>query len=206
MKEINPNRERACIDKQITIFMGPEGSGKSTTAKRLASNANLPYITTGGIIRDMAKTDQTRYGDECRAMLTEHRYLDPKILLEIFLMRIRQDDLKEGFILDGGLRTMEETAEFGSILERADRAMPVRVVYLRIPGWMAMQRLSTGLEARNREDDSIEAVLNRLSNFYHNLGKRASFIERQPNWKLLHIDGTGTPDETYKKALNALLV
>lgn len=197
-------REIADISRQIVVFMGPEGSGKTTIARRLATETNLPYVTTGDILRNMAVNDQTEYGDECRAMFKEKRYLNPQMLLDILAKRFAQNDLKNGFINDGGLRIVEEVTGFQSVLERSDKVMPVTVIFLRVPGWMCMERLTTGKDARKRDDDTVEGVFSRLSHFYHDLGKRASLIERQPNWRLLHINGIGTPEETYSRVLIAL--
>jgi adenylate kinase family enzyme len=122
------------------------------------------------------------------------------------VQRFKQEDLADGFIIDGALRAVEEVQGFQAMLDEAGRSMPVTNIFLRIPGWMGVDRiLKNAKNDRNRTDDTPDAILSRLSHFYHDLGKRASLIERQPNWRLLHIDGTGNIDETYDKVLNALV-
>ena len=127
------------------------------------------------------------------------------MLLDILTNRFRQEDAAEGFILDGGLRTIEETNGFQIILEKANRVMPVTVVHLRIPGWMSYPRLVDGPDARRRDGDTLEGVLGRLSNFYKNLGQRTSFIRQQPGWKLLHVDATGSIDTTVMNVRGVLV-
>lgn len=210
MTEFKPERRSSTpesplqLGKQIVILIGPEGSGKSTIAQRLARVSQKPYITTGGIFRDMAVSDQTEFGDECREMLKERRYLKSEMLFPILVKRFSQDDAKGGFVLDGGLRLPEEVKDFSLILQKADRVMPLTVVHLRIPGWLSFERLSTGQNARKREDDTIEGVLSRLANFYKDLGQKASLIQRQENWKLMHIDGTKNIDEVFNNVQEAL--
>lgn len=199
------HENRLQLGKQIVVFIGPEGSGKTTMAKRLASNSQKPYITTGDILRDMAANDKTKYGDECRAMFKEHRYLNPNMLLNILVKRFSQDDVNDGFILDGGLRTVEEIRGFPLVLKKANRVMPLTVVSLRVPGWMGAQRLVFDKDARRRDDDTVDGVLSRLSNYYKNLGQRASLIEKQENWRLLRINATGTIDEAFNSVQEALM-
>lgn len=203
-EHIVESEKKLQLGRQIVTFMGPEGSGKTTIAKRIAADSQKPYITTGDILRDMAANDRTEYGDECRSMFAEHRYLNPYMLLDILVKRFSQDDVADGFVIDGGLRTVEEVSGFQSVLEKANRVMPVTVVHLRIPGWISMQRLITGENARKREDDTVDGVLNRLSNFYNQLGQRATLIKQQENWNLLHVSARGTVDEVFHNVQEVL--
>lgn len=196
-QRISTPETQISIPPSVIIFMGAEGSGKTVNAKKVSELLGRPYITTGGIIRDMAINDQTEYGDECRAMLKEQRYLDPQMIQDIMLKRFSEEDTKDGFILDGGLRVVEETQNFQSILERANRNMPVTIFFMRVPTWMGMKRLSTNSSARGRDDDHVEAVLSRMGHFYNRLGERASLIRSQPNWKIEHVDATKNPDEVF---------
>lgn len=185
------------LGKQIVVLIGPEGSGKTTVAKRLAAESQKPFITTGDIIRGLAVTDKTEVGDECRSMLKESRYLDPKLLIKILLGRLADPDTQEGFILDGGLRTLPETQNFPQLLEEANRILPLSVVYLQIPEVVTIERL-TGEGARKRFDDTLEAIRKRLSAFNFQLEERLDFLKKQEGWRLLEVDATPSPEEVYK--------
>lgn len=118
--------------------------------------------------------------------------------------RFKQDDLSDGFILDGAMRTVGEVQNFQEMLDQAERSMPFTNIFLRVPGWMGVERILKNAVARNREDDVPEAILSRLSNFYTDLGKRRNIIDQIPGWRLLNVNGTGTIDETYSGVLVAL--
>lgn len=201
-----PEDERKIeLGREIIIFMGPEGSGKTTLGRKLASASGKPFITVSDILREVAANDQSEYGNECRAMFAEHRYLDSKMLLDILGYRFGQADLEEGFILDGGLRTVEGVLGFQNMLRKAGRSMPLTVVNLRLPAWMSVQRLVTGTNARKRVDDTTEGILSRLSRFYTDLGKRTTLMHQQEKWKILLVNATKSIDETYEKVLQEIL-
>ncbi|OHA68004.1 MAG: hypothetical protein A3D59_02770 [Candidatus Wildermuthbacteria bacterium RIFCSPHIGHO2_02_FULL_47_17] len=197
MTELDRGKEKLNLGKRIIIFIGPEGSGKTTMAKCLAEETGLPYVTTGDIIRDLAENDKGPLGDECRDMFANHAYLDGATLLKILVHRFSQEDVAAGLILDGGLRTTEETADFASMLSEARLNLPVTVIHLRIPGWMSFERLM-GETGRNRNDDTIEGILSRLAKYYYHLGQRANVIEGQSNWKLVHIDARPAIESVYR--------
>ena len=197
-------KEYLHLGKRIIVFIGPEGSGKTTMAKRLAEETGRPYITTGDIIRDLAANDEGPLGDECRQMFATRSYLNGATLLRILVQRFSNDDTVDGFVLDGGLRTLEETEDFQDMLEQADRCLPLSVIHLRIPAWMSFDRLVTGPLARQRNDDTVEGVTSRLGKFYLNLARRVDVIRSQPNWDLLHVDATGPIEKTYSKVKSVL--
>ena len=198
MLERGRQKEKLQIVGRIIVFIGTEGSGKTTMAKRLAEETGLPYVTTGDIIRDLAKNDRGALGDECRDMFANHAYLDGATLLKILVHRFSQEDVAAGLILDGGLRTTEETADFASMLSEARLNLPVTVIHLRIPGWMSFERLM-GETGRNRNDDTIEGILSRLSKYYYQLGQRAMVVENQSGWQLIHVNATGPVEIVYEK-------
>lgn len=186
----------------MVVFLGPEGSGKSTQAKLLAEKLKVPYISTGDIIRDVASNNPTELGDACRRALEEHAYLDPQLLLEILMKRLKEDDVRGGFVVDGGFRTLEETQNFGRVVAEADLDdMDVTVVFIRVPGWKAVQRLLK----RNREDDTIEGIFSRLGKFYSNLGQRSSLLKKKhQDWKFIIVMGLGSIEGVNKRISQGL--
>lgn len=197
-------KERLREQQRIIVFIGPEGSGKTTHALRLAEEIGKPYITTGDIIRDLAENDSGPLGDECRQMFATHSYLAGETLLQILVSRFSQADTKNGLVLDGGLRTLEETEAFQTMLEMAGRALPLTVIYLQIPEAQTYLRLIDGPNARRRKDDTPEGISSRLAKFQHQLNERLAVISGQESWTLLPIDATAPIEETYQKILAVL--
>lgn len=119
MTEKNRNTEKLQLHNRIVVFIGAEGSGKTTQAKTLALETGKPYITTGDLIRDLAANDNGVLVDECREMFEKHIYLSGETLLAILIDRFSKADAAKGFVLDGGLRTVEETADFQNMMDQA---------------------------------------------------------------------------------------
>ncbi len=204
MQERGKKSERLDIGKQIVIFIGPEGSGKTTIAEKFAKESDKPYITTGGIFRDLRDNDKGPLGEACRQMFANNAYMDSQTLLNCLAARMAKPDTTNGVVMDGALRTTDETRNFQKMLGGVGRNLPITIVYLDIPAWSSFERLTTGPNARKRIDgkgggDTQEGVSKRLSNFYFGLRERLDIIGNQMNWSLVRIDATKTPDEVYSE-------
>ena len=190
--------------KENIAFIGREGSGKSTQAHELASYLNKPYISTGDILRNLAKNDTGVWGRACREMFEKNVYLDGQMLIDILVNRLIQEDCQNGFILDGGLRTLKETVIFKDMLISAGRDYPLTVIHLRLPGWQSINRLVTGETARGRSDDTIEAVIARLSKYQYQLVERINLIKSTDGWQILNINGLPSQQIVFNKIIEKL--
>ena len=200
MSETVKGKEKLDLGKRIIVFIGPEGSGKTIQAEMLAGDCGMPYITTSGILHDLRVNDQSELGDEVRDMFENHRYLDGETLLRILAKRFSQDDVCDGFIVDGGLRTVFETAGFQQMLGEAGIFLPLVVVYMQIPEEISYQRL---LE-RQRPDDTPEGIAKRLAKFNFELERRIEIISSEPSWTLVEIDATPAKEIVYAEVCEKL--
>lgn len=191
--------------QQIVVFIGPEGSGKTTQALKLKAETTWPYISTGDIIRNLAATDfSTKYGEECRRLAVDPGYLSGQSLVEILSNRLKEADTSEGFILDGGMRTIEETVKFQWVLETAGRKeLPLKTILLQTDDEVCLERLA-GEGGRKRADDTHEGVKKRLANYHYKLKERLTIIQEQDGWELIEVDATPEVDEVYMKVRAAL--
>jgi adenylate kinase family enzyme len=190
--------------KENIAFIGREGSGKSTQAHELAKYLDKPCISTGEILRELAKNDQGLWGKACRDMFEKSVYLDGQMLIDILVDRLSQKDCQDGFILDGGLRTLKETIIFKDMLVSAGRDYPLMVIHLRLPGWKSIDRLVTGESARGRSDDTIEAVLARLTKYQYQLVERIKVIKSTNGWQILNIDAQPGQQSVFNEIIEKL--
>jgi adenylate kinase len=204
MAEWVKSSERINLGQRIFAFIGPEGSGKTTMALRLSADSQKPYLTTGDTLRDLAANDHGPYGEACRVMFDAHTYLDGDLLLEIMSQRFSKEDTREGFILDGGFRTLEETIGFDQTLEKAGRCLPVVVIYLDISTEVCFDRLIRGESARKRADDNEGALLCRLDKFYNQLEDRLNIIKEHPGWQIIKIDASSSIETVYAEVCKVL--
>ncbi len=91
----------------IIIFLGPPGAGKGTQAKMLSNNLNIPHLSTGEILRQMIKKNDD-LGKSLNKIMTKGLLVSDDMINKIVEHRIKLDDCKTGFILDGFPRTEEQ--------------------------------------------------------------------------------------------------
>lgn len=135
------------------LLIGPQGSGKSTQAKLLGKYLKIPVISTGEIFRNISK-DKIGFGQIIRKILEEGRLVDDQTTYKIVKDRLSQPDCKNGFVVDGYPRNMEQLRLFDPQFER--------VIYLDIPEDMVIRRLMK----RGRSDDNLESIELRLDLYY----------------------------------------
>jgi adenylate kinase len=92
---------------KIIVMIGAPGAGKGTQARLLSEKFAYPQISTGDILREMARAD-TPLGKEIKETLASGKLVSDQILAEVILTRTSCEDCKDGFILDGYPRTLEQ--------------------------------------------------------------------------------------------------
>jgi len=90
------------------VFFGPEGSGKGTQAKLLSEKLNVPILTSGDLVRDAAANDKGIIGEVCRQALSEGKYVADSEMFVLWKWRLKDEDAKGGWIMDGFPRNVEQ--------------------------------------------------------------------------------------------------
>ena len=90
--------------EKIVVMIGPPGVGKGTQARLLAEHYHIPQISTGDILREMARIE-TKLGLQIKTMMAAGQLVDDEILASVIQMRTSQPDCYDGYILDGYPRT-----------------------------------------------------------------------------------------------------
>jgi adenylate kinase len=100
----------------ILIF-GPNGSGKGTQGAIVQKKFNVPHIETGVIFRENISKG-TDLGKEAKAYIDRGDLVPDGITIPMILNRIKQDDCKAGWLLDGFPRNLAQAVAMWDALQK----------------------------------------------------------------------------------------
>ena len=83
-------------------------SGKGTQSAKLVKSLNLAHIESGGIFRANIGGG-TELGKQAKAYIDRGELVPDSLTIPMVLNRLKEDDCKDGFILDGFPRTPEQS-------------------------------------------------------------------------------------------------
>ena len=107
------------------IFIAPPAAGKGTMSEILEKKYGYKHISTGDILRSMAKRDD-EFGKNLSKLLETGNLVPDEIVYESLKRRLLMNDLDDGFILDGFPRNLERAREYDKILKSIGRNYPHR--------------------------------------------------------------------------------
>ena len=99
------------------MFIAPPAAGKGTQAELVKKKYNLPHISTGDILREISKED-SEIGEYVRETLASGNLVKDEITYQLIEDRLKRDDCKNGYIIDGFPRNLEQAKEYDKILEK----------------------------------------------------------------------------------------
>jgi adenylate kinase len=103
------------------VFLGPPGVGKGTYASRIAPKLKIPHISTGDLFRDEIR-NKTALGKKAETFMKKGNLVPDEITIGMLKKRIAKSDCKNGFILDGYPRTLEQASALDKIT-KVDKAI-----------------------------------------------------------------------------------
>jgi adenylate kinase len=209
------------------ILLGPPGAGKGTQASAIVKRYNIPHISTGDIFRMNIK-ENTPLWKEVKSYLDAGLLVPDELVVDIVRDRIRKSDCKNGFLLDGYPRTInqaevlnQELAEMGTKLDAAINIfLDTQLLIERAVGRRLCKNCGAtyhikfhppkqdgicdicGGELYQRDDDKEETVKKRIEVY---LTQTKPLIEYYKDKNLLvNIDGAQSIEDTFKEIINAL--
>lgn len=121
------------------IFIAPPASGKGTMSSLLIEKYGYTHISTGDILRDMAKIDD-ELGQTIKALLEKGKLIPDNIVYDAVEKRLSMKDLDNGYILDGFPRNLDQAKKYDTILEKIHRDLGV-VIVLETPKEILRERI-----------------------------------------------------------------
>jgi adenylate kinase len=204
------------------VFLGPPGAGKGTQADNIAKWYKIPKISTGDILRD-ALHSQTELGLKAKHYMQKGVLVPDDIVNQLVQERLKQDDCKNGFILDGYPRNIQQAKaleKFADVNFVIYIDVSYQILIARLTGRRTCRKCSTiyhistnppkksgvcdicGSALYQRIDDTEETVKKRLETYKV---ETQPLIEYYKNLKKLHtIDGSGTIEIVYERIVDCI--
>lgn len=111
------------------LFFGPNGSGKGTQGAILKDKYNTPHIESGAIFRDNIGKG-TELGAKAKAFIDRGDLVPDDITIPMILDRLKQDDCKNGWLLDGFPRNKNQAIKLDDALKAASMSLDIVVEIL----------------------------------------------------------------------------
>jgi len=97
------------------IIIGPPGSGKGTRAKIVGRLYGVPVLTSGDMLREAA-AEGTEHGKIAEEYMNRGDLVPDDIVIAIMEERLKREDTRKGFVLDGFPRSVKQAAALDRIL------------------------------------------------------------------------------------------
>ncbi|WP_371745968.1 adenylate kinase [Arthrobacter oryzae] len=182
------------------LIIGPPGSGKGTQAERISERLSVAAISTGDIFRAHVKGG-TPLGVEAGKYMDAGDFVPDSVTNEMVRSRLSQDDVDNGFLLDGYPRTVAQIDYLDGVLAARELTLDV-VLQLTADDEELVERLLGRARETGRSDDN-EAVIRHRLDLYHEQTEAvvATYARRTI---LTRVDGIGAIDEVTDRVMDAI--
>ena len=131
------------------IMLGAQGTGKGTAAGLISEQTGLPQISTGDIFRKNI-SEKTPLGVEADKYISKGNLVPDDITVPMVEDRLTWDDAKNGVILDGFPRTIEQAEKLDKILAKKGEKIDL-VINLVTPKEEIIDRMLTRRVCTNQD-------------------------------------------------------
>lgn len=195
------------------ILIGAPASGKGTQAVNIVNKYAIPHISVGDIFRKVLK-DNSPLSDELRTYMDKGILVPDEIVIKITSERLKEEDCKKGFLLDGFPRTLNQAKEMAKFID-FDVAIFVDVEFNdlvnRIKNRMVCNNCGKiydkstcsdvncccGGEIIKRKDDTEEVFVQRIDEYNKHTYPVVEYFKELG--KLVRVEGNQTPEQVFSK-------
>ena len=218
------------MTKKELIFLGPPACGKGTQTDKLAQFLNFPHVDTGSLLRAEIK-NETPEGKFAKTFIDKGELVPADLVAKIIKNRLLQDDCKNGFILDGYPRSVEQADILEEIKKEINKGTEedFRAIYFDIDTNILVERIvnrrscpvcgeiynlefkppkveghcdKDGAELTQRKDDTREVAQARFDTYFK---ETAPLIDYYKSKGVLRtINANGNIDEVWERLLEVI--
>ena len=213
--------------KKEFIFLGPPACGKGTQTAKLSEYLKFPHIDTGALLRAEIKAE-TEAGKEAKLYIDEGHLVPLALVARIIKNRLSQEDCKDGYILDGYPRSLEQAEALVTINDEINGSEPVdfRAIYFDIDTEVLIERIvnrrscpkcgeiynlafkapkteghcdKCGAELVQRKDDTRDVAQERFDTYFEETAPLVDYYKKRG--VLRTIDANGEISEVWERLL-----
>ncbi|WP_405232157.1 adenylate kinase [Lentisalinibacter salinarum] len=209
------------------VLLGAPGSGKGTQAQRLMAEKGIPQISTGDLLR-AAVASGSELGRKAKAAMDAGELVSDDLVLGMIRERLNEDDVADGFILDGFPRNESQAESLDDLLEELGQPLDAAVL-MDVDFEILMKRLTgrrtcsatgkvlniyfspqeeldacleAGGELLQRDDDNEETIANRLQVYREQTAPLVGYYRDRGLLKT--VDAEGTVEVVYERLVSAV--
>jgi adenylate kinase len=209
----------------VIILLGPPGAGKGTHAVELSRKLNIPHISTGDLFRENL-SNKTDLGLKAKSFMEKGQLVPDEIVNEMLNDRISKNDCKNGYILDGYPRTLEQAKS----LEKVVSKTKIVAINLNINDKPLVERITGRLMCKNcgspfhkkflppkkegicdycqgelyqRKDDTEEVVKERLKVYHEQTQPLINYYKEKGN-VLYEVNAAESKEVVFNSLVNTI--